>query len=94
MNERDVLKHRLFFDKSYKEVEIKELENELNRTREEWTREQRMSREKLARLEEVSKTHVPSYKKLKKFFFSLIRFYQENSSLSLPGVCVFFFFFN
>lgn len=53
MNERDVLKHRLFFDKSYKEVEIKELENELIRTRDEWTREQRLSREKLARLEEV-----------------------------------------
>ena len=54
MNERDVLKHKLFFDKSFKEVERKELENQLNQARDELAKEQKFSRDKMARLEEVS----------------------------------------
>jgi len=54
MNERDILKHKLFFDKSFKEVERKELENQLNQARDELAKEQKFSRDKMARLEEVS----------------------------------------
>lgn len=53
MNERDMLKHQLYFDRSYKEVEMKEIENGLAKTREELAREQRLSRDKVARLENV-----------------------------------------
>lgn len=53
MNERDTLRHQLYFDKSYKEVEKKELENQLNKVKDELNREQKMSRDKVARLEEV-----------------------------------------
>lgn len=54
MNERDILKHKLYFDKSYKEVERKELENQLAQAREELAKEQKYSKDKIARLEEVS----------------------------------------
>ena len=54
MNERDVLKHKLFFDKSFKEVERKELENQLAQAREELSKEQKFAQDKMARLEEVS----------------------------------------
>ena len=54
MNERDVLKHKLFFDKSFKEVERKELENQLAQAREELSKEQKFAQDKMSRLEEVS----------------------------------------
>ena len=54
MNERDILKHKLFFDKSFKQVERKELENQLNQAREELAKEQKFAKDKMTRLEEVS----------------------------------------
>ena len=53
MNERDTLKHQIYFDRSYNEVEKNELESQLNKVKEELSREEKMSRDKVARLEEV-----------------------------------------
>lgn len=58
MNERDVLKHKLYFDKTYKHAENKEFENQLLQAKEELLKEQKLARDKVARLEEVSSSFV------------------------------------
>ena len=77
MNERDILKHKLFFDKSFKEVERKELENQLFIAREELAKEQKFAKDKMARLEEVSSDFI----RFSIFFFCF----------SFLLSCVFFF---
>lgn len=54
MNERDNLKHKLYFDKSLKDAERKELESQLNQLRDELNKEQKQHKDKAKRLEEVS----------------------------------------
>lgn len=53
INERDILRHKLYFDKSFKDVERKELENQMFIARDELSKEQKFNREKVTRLEDV-----------------------------------------
>lgn len=57
MNERDSLKHQIYFDNSFKQVGIKELKSELVKTRDDLMREQKSSKEKSKKLEEVFDTN-------------------------------------
>ena len=54
MNERDTLKHKLYFEKTHRDLEKKELESQYYQLKEDACKEQKMFKEKVARLEEVS----------------------------------------
>lgn len=54
MNEKDTLKHKLYFERTHRDLERKELESQVYQLKDEWCREQKMYKEKVARLEEVS----------------------------------------
>jgi hypothetical protein len=54
MNERDTLKHKLYFEKTHRDVERKELDSQLHQVKEDFCKEQKMYKDKVARLEEVS----------------------------------------
>jgi predicted nucleic acid-binding Zn-ribbon protein len=51
MNERDVLKQRLYYDQGAKDAEKKEIEHSLYLTKEELHREQKINKEKISKLE-------------------------------------------
>lgn len=51
MNERDVLKQRLYYDQNVKDAEKKEIEHNLYLTKEELYREQKLNKEKINKLE-------------------------------------------
>lgn len=53
MNERDMLKHKIFFDRTSKELEIRELEKDLSKLKDDLSKEQRISKDKVAKLDEV-----------------------------------------
>lgn len=53
MSERDILRHKLYYDKSYKEVERKGIESQLMQTKEELIKEHKTAKEKVSKLEEV-----------------------------------------
>jgi hypothetical protein len=55
INERDSYKQKLYYDKSYRDAERKEIESQLAQLKEELTNEQKSSKDKHARYEEVSK---------------------------------------
>jgi hypothetical protein len=54
MNERDTLKHKLYFDLTHCDAERKELESQLYQLKDDLAREQKNHKDKVARLEEVS----------------------------------------
>lgn len=53
MNERDMLKHKIFFDRTSKELEIRELEKDLSKLKDDLSKEQRIAKDKVAKLDEV-----------------------------------------
>ena len=54
MNERDTLKHKLYFDKTHRDAERKEFENQMLQMKDEMNKDQKLYKDKVARLEEVS----------------------------------------
>jgi hypothetical protein len=54
MNERDTLKHKLYFEKTHRDVERKELDSQLHQAKDDFCKELKMYKDKVARLEEVS----------------------------------------
>jgi hypothetical protein len=98
MNERDTLKHKLYFEKTHREVERKELESHLCQTKDEFSKDQKLLKDKVARLEEVScfllysfSAHLP-YSiqiKVRSYCFSrlfLAMLVSENNSIFLERV--------
>lgn len=53
MSERDILRHKLYYDKSYKETERKSIETQLIQTKDELIKEQKTAKDKVYKLEEV-----------------------------------------
>ena len=53
MNERDTLRNKIFFEKSTKEIERHEIENQLYQTKDEFIKEQKFARDRITRLETV-----------------------------------------
>ena len=53
MSERDILCHKLYYDKSYKETERKSIETQLIQTKDELIKEQKTAKDKVYKLEEV-----------------------------------------
>lgn len=58
ISERDVLRHKLYYEKNYnKETEKKVYEPQVNQTKEELlTKEQKTGKDKVNKLEDVNKT--------------------------------------
>jgi hypothetical protein len=53
MNERDTLRNKIFFEKSTKEIERHEIENQLYQTKDEFIKEQKIARDRITKLETV-----------------------------------------
>ena len=53
MNERDTLRNKLYIDKTAKEIERHEIENQLYQTKDEFSKELKQSRDRVAKLETV-----------------------------------------
>ena len=62
MNERDTLRNKIFFDKSTKEIERHEIENQLYQTKDELSKEQKYARDRVTKLETVRRNLIESFR--------------------------------